>query len=109
MPAFPFVTSSVIGPFKISRTICNGRIIVQSYFPSSCIKDSGMHETHPLRHEDGCGCQYTETIFHTAAEVDGRSFFKVFRRARNLANSESEHHGLRNHLVVEYKIVGVLK
>ena len=53
--------------------------------------------------------QHSQSIFHAALEVDGRGFFKVFRRAGDLANVEAEHHGLGDHLVIEDEIVGVFK
>ena len=58
-----------------------------------------------MQHEaGGCG-QNAQTIFDATLEVDGRGFLKVFRGAGNFADSEAEHHGLRNHLVIEYEIV----
>ena len=53
--------------------------------------------------------QYAKAIFHAALEVDGRSFLEVFSRAGDFANTEVEHHGLRNHLIVEDEVVRVLK
>jgi len=53
--------------------------------------------------------QHTQAVFDAAFEVDGRSIFKVLGGAGNFADLETEHDGLRNHLVVEDKIIGVLK
>ena len=53
------------------------------------------------------GSQAAETVLHTAHEVDRRGFSKVLRRATDLGNRFIEPQDLRQHLVVEHKVVGV--
>ena len=55
------------------------------------------------------GSHYPQTIRHASLKVDGGCFLKIFRRARNLADAKSKHHGLRNHLIVKNKIIRVFQ
>ena len=55
------------------------------------------------RHKDA------ETVLHAPLEIDGRRFFKIFRRAGDFSNSKAKHHGLRDHLIVEDEVVGVFE
>ena len=83
------------------------RTLEQSFFPWG--HTGGAHDSEFIRDESGGRGQYARAVLHAAAEVDGGRFFKVFGRAGDLADPEAEHHGLRDHLVVEDKIVGVLE
>src|SRR5208282_362806 len=42
-------------------------------------------------------------------EIDGRSFFEILRRAGDFADTKAEMNALCQHLIVEHKVVGVLK
>ena len=60
--------------------------------------------------DEASGCeQDSKAIFDASPEVDRRGFLKVLRWAGDFADLEVKHHGLRNHLVVEDKIIGVLE
>src|SRR6185436_2235810 len=53
--------------------------------------------------------EYSKTILHAASEIDRRCFSEVLGRTRDLSDAESEKCALREHLIVENKIVGVFK
>src|SRR5207302_1960390 len=55
-----------------------------------------------------CGGEDAEAVLHAAAEIDRRRLGEVARRAGDLADLESEPDRLRQHLVVEDEVVGVL-
>src|ERR1019366_2159023 len=44
--------------------------------------------------------QAAEAVFHAAAEIDGRRFLEILRRAAYLANREPVPQNLRQHLIV---------
>lgn len=54
------------------------------------------------------GAQNPETIFTASAEVDRGGFREIFRRAGDLPDVETSVDDLRQHLVVEDEIVGVV-
>src|ERR1035438_6523605 len=49
--------------------------------------------------------QTAKTVFATALEIDGRGFLEILRRATDFANREPVPQNLRDHLVVENKII----
>src|SRR5450755_1027854 len=55
------------------------------------------------------GSKHPESVFHAAAEVDGRRLGKVFRRAGHFADLESKVNALRQHLIIKNKIIGIFE
>src|SRR5580698_2665749 len=53
------------------------------------------------------GGEDSEAVFHTAAKVDGRGFFEIFRGAGNFTDAKAEVDTLGEHLVIEYEVVGI--
>jgi hypothetical protein len=51
--------------------------------------------------------QYAHPVFHAAAEIDGAGLGEIFGGAGDLPNFKSRVKDLRDHLVIEHKIVGV--
>jgi hypothetical protein len=52
--------------------------------------------------------EYSQAIFHAAAEIDRRCFFEIFGMTSDLCNLIPLHENLRNHLIVENKIIAVV-
>src|ERR1700722_2760897 len=77
----------------------------------SAFRAENPEVTHPpfLQGElQGCS-DYAQSVSHTAPEIDGGCLLEIFGRARDLANVEAEIYALRQHLVVEYKVVRVFQ
>ena len=84
-------------------------VIDRNYFLSAPLKSRRANESKLVGNEaEGCA-EDTQSILHASLEIDRGGFLKVFCRARDFANIETEHHGLSDHLVVEDKIVRVLE
>src|SRR5687767_10001507 len=54
------------------------------------------------------GAQASESVLHTATEINRRRFREIFRRATDLGDGVAMPQNLREHLVVENEIVRVL-
>ena len=70
-------------------------------------KYSEFSETGFLQKVAYRGFYYPETINRTSAEVYGGSIFKIFCRARYFSNFKACIKYLRDHLVIEDKIIRV--
>src|SRR5581483_1103430 len=68
-----------------------------------------MSQADALQSELQCRRQDTQAILQASREVDGRRFFEVLRGARNFADPKAEMHALREHLIVENKVIRVLE
>src|ERR1700722_2117898 len=60
-----------------------------------------VRQADSLQSELKSSRQHSETVLHAAAEVDGRRFLEIFRRAGNFSDTEAEVNTLRQHLVIE--------
>ena len=71
-------------------------------------EDRVVQDSGALERELKSGLEHFESVAHAAAEVDGRSFLKIFGRTGNFADPEAEVNALGEHLIVENEIVAVL-
>src|SRR5262249_42545087 len=73
------------------------------------IEDTISRQAPFLQRELQCGRQNPKAILDTPPEVDRRGFREIFCGARNLPNLKAKVGALREHLVVENKIVRVFE
>ena len=78
-------------------------------FASLAIETPKLDEPDPLEPILQSSAENSEAILHASAEVNGGCFFKIFRGAGNFADTESKMYALRQHLVVEHEVVGILQ
>ena len=104
------------GAFAVSHlhfanllTRANRRIVLLIDLSSIRIETWEMDNAHLVRGKADARDKNSEAVFHAAFEVDGRCFFKIFRRAGDFSNVKTKHHGLRDHLIVENEVVGVFE
>jgi hypothetical protein len=95
--------------FANSLTRANRRIVFLIDLSSARIETWEMDNAQLVRGKTDARDKNSETVLHAAFEVDGRRFFKIFRRAGDFPNAKTKHHGLRDHLIVENEVVGVFE
>ena len=68
-----------------------------------------MNQPPPLKCELDRGGEHIKAVFHASAEIDRRGFLEILGRTGNFTDLKSKVHALREHLVVEDEVVGVLE
>jgi hypothetical protein len=86
-------------------------IRVRAGFKStSLVAEAGqVEQAHFLQGKLQRRADHAKTIRHAAPKVDRRRFLKIFRGAGNLADTKSEVHALRQHLIIEDKVIGIFE
>src|SRR5690348_9978784 len=84
-------------------------IVVQVELSSRLFENPKMQEAEPLQKELERREKNSKSITNAAAEVDGRSFFEITCGAGNFSDAKPKKQRLRQHFVIEHKIVGVLE
>ena len=79
------------------------------YFSSRCTVARRAVDSPFMGNEADGGGEHAQAILHAAAEIDGGGFLEVLGGAGDFADVEAKHDGLGDHLVVEDKVVGVLR
>src|SRR5438874_13429410 len=51
------------------------------------------------------GAKYAESVHAAAAEIDARRFREILRRAGYLSDAKAAEHRLRDHFIIEHKII----
>src|SRR5579859_3185738 len=82
--------------------------LVALFQPATILTEARhVYDSHLLQCKLQGGGQHAESVLHATAEIDGRSFLEILRRARDLSDAESEVHALCKHLVIENEVIGI--
>ena len=70
-------------------------------------KETAFIQFHSVKTKSQRSVQHAETVAHRARKIYRRGFFEIARRTAYLADAVAEKDRLRDHLIIEHKIVGV--
>src|SRR5207237_9892873 len=95
-----------MGGFSAGRVVAG---IARIQFAALFAETQKVEQTYSMQGELKRSSQHAETIFHAAAEINGRGFFKILGRTRDLSDAEAEVGALGQHLIIEDEVVGIFE